>query len=178
VFLVRKLGMPGAAELAFGALASGGLRLVDESLLRRYGVSAEEVERIAERERRELDRRERAYRGGRPPLPLRGRVVLLVDDGLATGSSMTAAILALRGVAPARIVAAAPVAPPDTCERLREIADTVVCVLTPDPFEAVGRWYRDFDQTTDEEVRELLARARAERPEESESRSAPAVEAG
>jgi predicted phosphoribosyltransferase len=178
VFLVRKLGMPGAEELAFGALASGGLRLVDESLLRRYGVSAEEVERIAERERRELDRRERAYRGGRPPLPLRGRVVLLVDDGLATGSSMTAAILALRGVAPARIVAAAPVAPPDTCERLREIADTVVCVLTPDPFEAVGRWYRDFDQTTDEEVRELLARARAERPEESESRSAPAVEAG
>ena len=178
VFLVRKLGMPGAAELAFGALASGGLRLVDESLLRRYGVSAEEVERIAERERRELDRRERAYRGGRPPLPLRGRVVLLVDDGLATGSSMTAAILALRGVAPARIVAAAPVAPPDTCERLREIADTVVCVLTPDPFEAVGRWYRDFDQTTNEEVRELLARARAERPEESESRSAPAVEAG
>ncbi|HEY4231001.1 MAG TPA: phosphoribosyltransferase family protein [Thermoanaerobaculia bacterium] len=178
VFLVRKLGMPGAEELAFGALASGGLRLVDESLLRRYGVSAEEVERITERERRELDRRELAYRGGRPALSLRGRVALLVDDGLATGSSMTAAILALRGAAPARIVAAVPVAPAETCECLRQTADAVVCALTPEPFEAVGRWYRDFDQTTDEEVRELLARARAERSEESRAASTPAVEAG
>jgi putative phosphoribosyl transferase len=168
VFLVRKLGMPGYPELAAGAIASGGLRVVNEALLRRYHIPLEEIDRIAAREQAELERREKAYRGRRTPLSARGRTVLLVDDGLATGASMRAGILALRAAAPRRIVAAAPVAAPDTCEALRATADAVVCAMTPEPFEAVGRWYANFDQTTDEEVRELLERA----SEETESRTA------
>lgn len=162
VFLVRKLGMPGSPELAVGAIASGGLRVVNEPLLRRYHIPLEEIDRIAAREQTELERREEAYRGRRAPLSVRGRTVLLVDDGLATGASMRAGILALRAAEPARIVAAVPVGAPDTCEALRVTADAVVCAMTPEPFEAVGRWYANFDQTTDDEVRELLARANAE----------------
>lgn len=162
VFLVRKLGMPGYPELAVGALASGGLRIVDEELLRRYHIPLAEIDRITEREAAELERRERAYLGGRAPLAVRDRTVLLVDDGLATGSSMRVAVHALRGGGPTRIVVAVPVAPPDSCEALRAVADAVVCAMTPEPFEAVGRWYANFDQTTDEEVRELLERAESE----------------
>jgi predicted phosphoribosyltransferase len=162
VFLVRKLGMPGSPELAVGAIASGGLRVVNEALLRRYHVPLEEIDRIAMREEIELERRERAYRGDREPVLARDRTVILVDDGLATGATMRAAVLALRAAGPARIVAAAPVAAPDTCEALRATADAVVCAMTPEPFEAVGRWYANFDQTTDDEVRDLLARAGVE----------------
>jgi predicted phosphoribosyltransferase len=161
VFLVRKLGVPGAEELALGALASGGLRVADEAFLRRHAIPPETVERIARREKAELDRREHAYRGDRPRLELQDRVVILVDDGLATGWSMTAAVLALRRADPASIVVAVPVGPEEVCEDLRRIADAVVCAETPEPFVAVGRWYGDFDQTTDAEVRELLAKSRA-----------------
>jgi putative phosphoribosyl transferase len=161
VFLVRKLGMPGHEEFAVGAIASGGLRVLNTAVLEAYSIPEKEIARLAEREQAELERRERVYRGGQPPLHVRGRTVILVDDGLATGSSMQAAVLALKQGRPARTVVAVPVAPPDTCEALRAIADAVHCVLTPEPFEAVGRWYENFEQTTDEEVIELLERARA-----------------
>jgi putative phosphoribosyl transferase len=159
VLLVRKLGLPGHEELAIGAVATGGIRVVDESLLAQFGISRATLEQIAEREQLELQRREQAYRGALPPHEVRGKTVLLVDDGLATGSSMRAAVLALRQSAPARLVVAVPVAPPSTCAALREEADDVVCARTPEPFSAVGQWYEDFRQTTDEEVRELLAAA-------------------
>jgi putative phosphoribosyl transferase len=159
VLLVRKLGLPGHEELAIGAVATGGVRVLDQSLLLQFGISTETLERIAERERGELQRRERAYRGAAPPLEVRGKTALLIDDGLATGSSMRAAVAALRLRGPAAVVVAVPVAPVSTCAALRDEADDVVCARTPEPFAAVGQWYEDFTQTSDEEVRELLAAA-------------------
>lgn len=157
-FLVRKLGAPGHEELAMGAIASGGTRILNPEVIESLRVSPEEIEDAVRREERELRRRELSYRGDRPRLDVSGRIAILVDDGLATGSSMRAAIEAVRRLGPARIVVAVPVAPPSTAREIQEIADDVVCVATPEPFYAVGRFYEEFDQTTDDEVRELLRR--------------------
>ena len=159
VFLVRKLGLPGHEEFAIGAIASGGVRVLNEETLRDYGVSREQVDIVVASEERELERRERQYRDDRPFPSVEGRVVILVDDGLATGSTMRAAVAALRQEHPARIIVAVPVAPPETCSELRQIVDEMSCLMTPDPFYAVGLWYEDFSQTTDEEVRACLERA-------------------
>ena len=161
VFVVRKLGLPGQEEFAMGALASGGVRILDEETIRLAGVSAEELRWVTEFEQAELERRERRYRGDRPFPDLAGRTVILVDDGLATGATMRAAVTALRQEGPARVVVAVPVAAPETCDAFREIADDIVCAMTPERFRAVGLWYSDFSQTTDEEVHELLDRSRA-----------------
>jgi erythromycin esterase-like protein/predicted phosphoribosyltransferase len=158
VFVVRKLGVPGYEELAMGAVATGGVRVLNEQLVERLGIPEQMIDAVAARERQELARRERLYRGGRPPPDVRGRTVILVDDGLATGATMHAAIQALRQQHPARIVVAVPTASPETCEEMKAKADDVICAITPEPFNAVGRWYRDFSQTTDEEVGALLAR--------------------
>ncbi|HEX2339504.1 MAG TPA: erythromycin esterase family protein [Vicinamibacterales bacterium] len=167
IFLVRKLGVPGHAELAMGAIAAGGIAVLSESLIRQLGIPRALVDQVAARERLELERRDVAYRGGRRPAAVRDRTVILIDDGLATGSTMEAAILALRQQAPARIVVAAPVGARETCERLGRLADRVVCVSTPEPFDAVGLWYQDFSQTTDDEVRQLLALSPTTNPERS-----------
>ncbi len=159
VFVVRKLGVPGMEELAMGAIASGGVRVINEDLVRRLEIPRETIEIVMAEQQEELQRRERAYRDDREPPDVHDHVVILVDDGLATGSTMRAAVLALRKRRPARIVVAVPVGAPDTCAALQEVADEVVCAHTPDPFFAVGTWYDDFTQTTDEEVRELLALA-------------------
>src|SRR5262249_21772994 len=159
VFLVRKLGVPGREELAMGAIATGGVRILNPEIIRSFGVSDRIIERVSEEEERELKRRERAYRGDRPPLDAAGRIVVVVDDGLATGSSMRAATIALRKLEPARTVVAVPVAAPETCSELQTQVDEIVCVDTPDPLYAVGLWYENFDQTTDDEVRDLLERA-------------------
>ena len=156
VFIVRKLGLPGHEELAIGAIASGGVRVMNDDVLRYYPVSQQAVDAVAEREQRELERREIAYRGKRPPLDVAGRTVIIVDDGLATGSTMRAAVRALRRMEPRAIIVAVPVAAAETCADLRGEADEVVCLRTPEPFQAVGLWYDDFTQTTDEEVHELL----------------------
>lgn len=161
VFLVRKLGTPGHRELAMGAIASGGIELLSAHTVRELSITSDEVARVVAQERQELERRERAYREGHPALDVRGRVVIVIDDGLATGASMYAAVTALRRREPAAIVVAVPVAPASTCEDLRRIADACVCLHTPAPFYGVGQWYADFDQTTDDEVRALLAAARA-----------------
>ena len=157
VFLVRKLGVPGHEELAMGAIASGGVRVLNEDVLDGLRIPAAVVEDITDVEAAEMARRERAYRGGRPPLDVRNRVVIVVDDGLATGSTMRAAVAALRRLEPARIVVAVPTGARETCQMLREEADEVVCLMTPDPFHAVGLWYGDFRPTTDDQVRALLA---------------------
>jgi putative phosphoribosyl transferase len=157
VFLVRKLGVPGHEELAMGAIASGGARVLDSEIVRAYRVSEEDLHRVTAVERRELARREIAYRGDRPPLDLKGRTVILVDDGLATGSSMRAALAALEPLSPARVVVAVPVAPRSTVSALGDAADEIVCLKTPEPFLAVGMFYEDFRQTSDEEVRDFLA---------------------
>jgi predicted phosphoribosyltransferase len=159
VFVVRKLGVPGHEEVAMGAIASGGLLVLDQGLVRALGISAAEIERKLAAELRELERREAAYRDGREPPQLEGKTVILVDDGLATGSTMRAAALAVRQARPARIVVAVPVSAAETCDEFRDVVDEIVCGLTPRPFGAVGRWYDDFSQTSDEEVRELLAGA-------------------
>jgi predicted phosphoribosyltransferase len=156
VFPVRKLGVPGHAELAMGAIAGGGVEVLNRDLLAEIGLSDAAVRDVAARERRELERREALYRGSRPSTAVRGRIVILVDDGLATGSTMQAALLALRQQAPARLIAAVPVGAREACDQLAAIADQVICLLTPDPFRAVGLWYEDFDQTTDDEVRRRL----------------------
>jgi predicted phosphoribosyltransferase len=161
VFIVRKLGVPGHEEFALGAIASGEVVVLNPELANQLGLSRQEIQTIIEAERRELDRRERAYREGAPPLDVRGRTVILVDDGLATGATMLAAIAALRKLGPARIVVAVPVAAPETCEAMAGAADEVVCAVTPQPFHAVGLWYDNFAQTTDDEVRALLHAARA-----------------
>jgi predicted phosphoribosyltransferase len=157
VLIVRKLGVPGHPELAMGAIATGGLLVVSDDLIRDLGIPRAIVEQVAARERAELERREIMYHGGRQPLAIRDRTVILVDDGLATGASMRAAILAARQRRPATVVVAAPVGASESCEDLRQVADRVVCPLTPEPFSAVGLWYEDFSQVTDEEVRRLLA---------------------
>jgi predicted phosphoribosyltransferase len=158
VFLVRKLGYPGHEELAMGAIASGGVRVLNEDVVRVLQVSDDVLEAVAAAEQQELERRERLYRGDRSPLDVRDKIVILVDDGLATGASMKAAVAALRQMGPARIVVAVPVGSVDTCYEMRDVADDVVCAATPEPFRAVGLWYEDFSQTTDEEVRDLLNR--------------------
>lgn len=162
VFLVRKLGVPGHEELAMGAIASGGVRVLNPSVIRMLEVTEDQISAVAVDEQRELERREREYRQGRGMPQVEGRTVLLVDDGLATGSTMRAAAAALRAQDPGRLVIAVPVAAPETCDEFRGEVDDVVCALTPEPFRAVGLWYDDFSQTTDEEVRDLLARGGAE----------------
>ena len=159
VFLVRKLGMPGEEELAIGAIASGGVRVLNQDLIDYLGVSDALVQQLTVREQQELERREQLYREGRPPIPVSGRTVVLVDDGLATGASMLAACRALRPQGATRILAAVPVAARQTCAELGKEIDEIVCAATPHPFAAVGVWYEDFSQTTDQEVRDLLAQA-------------------
>ena len=159
VFIVRKLGVPGQEELAMGAVATGGVRVLNHQVVNALGIPDYVIDAVAKWETDELKRREQLYRGHRPPPNVRGKTVILVDDGLATGSTMLAAVRALREQGPARIVVAVPVASPDTCELLKTHVDEVVCAATPEPFYAVGFWYRDFAQTTDEEVRELLSLA-------------------
>src|SRR3979411_2170298 len=161
VFVVRKLGVPGYEELAMGAVATGGVRVLNDQLVERLGIPESLIDAVAARERQELARRERLYRGNRPPPDVRGRTVILVDSGRATGATMYAAIEALRQQNPARIVVAVPTASPETCEEMKARADDVICAITPEPFEAVGRWYQDFSQTTDEEVGALLAQRSA-----------------
>jgi putative phosphoribosyl transferase len=156
VLVVRKLGLPGHAELAMGAVAAGGVRVLNEDVVRSFGVTPEVIERVTERELAELERRERLYRGDLPPLAVEGREVVIVDDGLATGATMRVAVSALRKRNVARALVAVPVAAPDICRALDQEADQAVCLETPEPFIAVGRWYRDFPQTDDEEVRRLL----------------------
>jgi predicted phosphoribosyltransferase len=156
VFVVRKVGIPGHEEVAMGALATGGVRVVNRDLLDRLGISDHVFDTIAAREEVELERREQLYRGARPATPVRGRTVLLVDDGLATGSTLRAAVKALKQLQPARVVVAVPVAPVESCNELRGEADDVVCLVTPEDFRAVGAFYEDFSQTTDEEVQQLL----------------------
>jgi putative phosphoribosyl transferase len=156
VFIVRKLGVPQHAEYAMGAIASGGLRVLNEDVVRGLGISEAAINEVAAREQRELERREQLYRGDRPRPQIRGRTVIVIDDGLATGDTMRAALRALRRLQPGRLIAAVPVAPAETCAALRTEADDVVCLRTPEPFHAVGLWYRNFPQTEDEEVRALL----------------------
>lgn len=161
VFVVRKLCAPGREELAIGAVASGGVRVINQEVVDLLGIPSVTVEAVSLRERMELSRREEIYRGGRRPLPVRGRTVILVDDGLATGSSMRAAVLALRQQSPARTVVAVPIASVAACDEFRREVDEIFCGLTPEPFRAVGIWYASFPPVSDLEVSELLQRARA-----------------
>jgi putative phosphoribosyl transferase len=156
VFLVRKLGLPGHQELAMGAIASGGVRVVNEEIVRQLQIPPEVIDSVATEEQAELERRERAYRGDRPPPEARDRTIILVDDGLATGSTMRAAVAAIRQMAPRHIVVAVPIGAPETCAEFQSVADEAICARTPEPFYSVGLWYRDFRQTSDEEVRALL----------------------
>ena len=172
IFLVRKLGVPGYEELAMGAIATGGVRVLNDQLVGGLRIPDYVVDEVAASEQQELARRERLYRGDRPAPDVRGRTVILVDDGLATGATMLAAVKALRQQQPARIVVAVPTASPETCEQLRAEVDDIICAITPEPFHAVGLWYEDFSQTTDEEVRDLLARSA------EASRAAEGVKAG
>jgi putative phosphoribosyl transferase len=164
IMLVRKLGVPGHEELAMGAIASGGVRVLSNDIVAALGIPDRVIATVAANEEHELARRETAYRDDRPPADVRGKTVILVDDGLATGSTMRAAAAALRAQHPERLVIAVPVAPQQTCESLLQDADDVVCATVPEPFFAVGNWYDDFTQTTDTEVRDLLRRA-AKAPE-------------
>ena len=158
VFVVRKLGVPGHEELAMGAIASGGVRLVNHDVVNSLGIPQNSIDQAAQREQVELERRERLYRGTRPLIPLANKTVVLVDDGLATGSTMRAAVTATRLQQPARIVVAVPVGASSTCQELADEADEVICLRCPEPFVAVGLWYRDFTPTSDDEVRTLLSR--------------------
>ena len=162
VFICRKLGLPGQEEMAIGAIASGGIRVLHEELATALGVSAQDLEVTVAKEEKELERRERLYRGGIAPLVLRDRIVILVDDGIATGSTMEAALLALRQLRPAKIVVAVPVAPPSSLASLRSLADEVVCITVPESLYAISQFYEDFNQLTDEEVLALLTRYRAQ----------------
>jgi len=159
VFIVRKLGVPGFEELAAGAIASGGVRVLNEDVMRSIPYAHEAIEAVTAKETTELERREQIYREGRPPPGLGGRIVILVDDGLATGATMRAAVKALRQRGAAKIVVAVPVGPPDTCRELAEEADETICLNAPVFFQAVGQYYEDFSQTSDEDVRELLSQA-------------------
>lgn len=163
VFVVRKLGVPGQEELAMGAVASGGVVVLNEPVIELLGIPPSVIEEAAQRRKRELEERERLYRGAAPAAPVEGRVAILVDDGIATGSTMRAGVAALRKLKPARVVVAAPVAAPQACELLAAEADELVCEYMPDPFHSVGLWYDDFTQHSDEHVRALLAEAAAVR---------------
>jgi putative phosphoribosyl transferase len=162
VFVVRKLGTPGQPELAMGAIASGGVRVLNDDVLRLVNPTEDAIDRVAESEQRELERREWRYRGDRPFPMLADQVVILVDDGLATGSSMRAAVKALRQHRPGRIVVAVPAAAAETCDEFKDEVDEIICAMTPEPFYAVGLWYEDFSETTDEEVRDRLAQGSRE----------------
>jgi putative phosphoribosyl transferase len=164
VLVVRKLGTPGQEELAMGAIASGGVRVLHDEVVRTLGISAGEIEAVTAKEQKELKRREQAYRGGRPFPDLHGRTLIVVDDGIATGTTMRAAITALVKQSPARLVIAIPVAPPSVYEELKREVRDVFCLLTPEPFFGISMWYERFPQTSDEEVRDLLERATRERP--------------
>jgi putative phosphoribosyl transferase len=156
VFCVRKLGVPWHPELAMGAVASGPVRVLNDDVVRQLRIRPEEIDEVSRQELTELARREAAYRGDRPPVPIEGRIVVLVDDGMATGATARAAAVAVRRLDPARVVLAVPVAPEQALREIADAVDEIVCPLTPDPFEAVGRWYQDFRPTTDDQVRELL----------------------
>lgn len=159
IFVVRKLGVPGYDELAMGAIASGGIRVLNSRVVDYLDISDQMIETVASREQRELERRERLYRGARPAVDVRGRTVIIVDDGMATGSTMRAAVRALRQEKPEKIIVAVPVGARETCDSFAKEVDTMcVCAITPEPFDGVGLWYRDFAQTSDEEVRQLLTR--------------------
>ncbi|MGE5610108.1 MAG: phosphoribosyltransferase [Bacillota bacterium] len=162
VFLVRKLGVPGQEELAMGAIASGGIRVLNQSVIDSMGIPQDVIEAVAAAEQQELERREREYRDDRALPEIQGRSVILVDDGLATGATMRAAVAALREQKPSRIVVAVPVGAPESCDELRREADEVVCPMMPEPFYAIGLWYEDFGQTSDAEVRDLLASAQTQ----------------
>jgi predicted phosphoribosyltransferase len=159
IFLVRKLGVPWNEELAIGAIATGGVRVLNPEAMSCSDLSESIIDAVAKRERKELERREHVYRGDRPALDVEGHTVILVDDGLATGATMRAAAIALRRMRPLKIVIAVPVAPPETCEAFRSEVEEVICAITPEPFIAVGAWYSDFSQTSDEEVQQLLEQA-------------------
>jgi putative phosphoribosyl transferase len=159
VFIVRKLGVPGHEELAMGAVATGGVIVLNNDIIEALQIPRQVVDSVVERERSELHRRERLYRDDSPPPAVQGKTVILVDDGLATGASMRAAVAALRKLGPARIVVAVPVAAPTTCDEFKAEVDQIVCAVTPEPFYGVGYWYEDFVQVRDEEVRDLLKRA-------------------
>ena len=159
IFIVRKLGLPGREELAIGAIASGGVRVLNNDILRMLSIPEEVINFVVKRELEELQRREKLYRGERPLPEIRDRTVILIDDGLATGASMRAAVAGLRAQHPARIVVAVPAAAPETCDAFQTEVDEVVCAITPEPFYGVGRWYEDFSQVNDEEVRILLEEA-------------------
>ncbi len=174
VLIVRKLGVPGHRELAMGAIASGGVRVLNDDVVRMHGITQQELEAVAREEEAELARRERTYRGERPFPDLRDRSVILVDDGLATGATMMAAVDAVRAQEPARVVVAVPVAPPETIARLRQKVDEVVCPYQPEPFFAIGQWYIDFSQTSDEEVKTILSHHHARRPPATAGQEKPA----
>ena len=165
VFLVRKLGTPGHPELAMGAIASGGIRVLNDEVVEYLNIPRDLIDAVAEREQAELERREAAYRQGRPMPSLRNRTVILVDDGLATGSTMKAAVEAAKHEQPTRVIVAVPVGAPETCRELAKRADEVICARMPTPFSAVGQWYRDFTQTTDEEVKNLLTASGRPQPQ-------------
>lgn len=159
VFIVRKLGVPSHPELAMGAIASGGIKVTNENVIHQAGVTEEQIEEVVREEKRELKNRERLFRGARPDLKLKGKTVILVDDGLATGASMRAALQALKEHDPAKIVVAIPTGPEDTCKEFKTKVDEMICLETPTPFWGVGGSYRDFSQTTNQEVRELLEKS-------------------
>lgn len=159
IFIVRKLGMPGQEELAIGAIASGGIRVLNEKIVRQARISQQVIDAMTQHELQELERREQAYRRNRPAIEVRNRIVILVDDGLATGASMRAAVAGLRALNARRIVVAVPTADPQTCEAFRPIVDEIVCATTPEPFYGISKWYQDFSQITDEEVEKLLEQA-------------------
>jgi putative phosphoribosyl transferase len=169
IFLVRKLGVPGHEELAMGAISTGGVRVLNEETVEYLRIPEHVIDSIAAEELKELKRRELAYRGNRPEPDVKGKTVILIDDGLATGSTIRAAAQALRQQQPARIVVAVPVSAPETCDEYRIGVDEIICAVTPEPFLGVGMWYLDFSQTTDDEVRDLLERARGEKREKQMS---------
>jgi putative phosphoribosyl transferase len=178
VLVVRKLGVPYQPELAMGAIASAGARFFNEDVIRASGLKQEQIESVIEEQQAELVRREKAYRGDKPPLAIEGRTAIVVDDGIATGASIQVAVMALRSLNPAKIAVAVPVAPIEGARRLTAVADEFICLLTPTPFYAVGQWYRDFRQTTDDEVRELLEKAQTEWSSGMHPLNKPAIQSG